>query len=210
MQMPLSYEVSDFVVRALRSPKVATDKAELERLQRIARKDHTGYFGALHAPIAPLRWQARLRLNGTDAKSNRQPLQMPRKMVITAMYLSIRGIPNSNPAAAVPTLDDIDLKIDINQKTGLTSNQGVTTAATPNEQDGNFVVANSWSVQLPSLIELKLRNPSPVLGFQIQWIRGPGAAGSQFFQDAIFSAVIFARDYDSQISSNVGSEAEGV
>lgn len=210
MQMPLSVTVADFVIRALRSPKVATDKAELEELMRASRKDHTGYFGALHAPIAPLRWQARLRLNGTDAQSNRQPLQLPRKMVITGMFLSVVGIPNANPAAAVPTLDDLDLKIDINQKTGLTSNQGVTTAVTPQEVDGNFVVASSWSVQVPSLIELKLRNPSPTLGFQIRWIRGPAVTPTQIFQDALFSVVLFARDYDSQISSNVGSEAEGV
>lgn len=210
MQMPLAYEVCDFVTRALRSPKVATDKAELEALQRAARKDHTGYFGALHAPIAPLRWQSRLRLNGNAAVSIRQPMTMPRKMVITGMFLSVRGVPNTNPAAAVPTLDDIDLKLDINLKTGLTSSQGVTTAVTPNELDGNFVVSSSWSVQVPALIELKLRNPSPTIGAQIRWIRGPGVTGSEIFQDAIFSIVFFARDYDSNISQNVGSEAEGV
>ena len=210
MRMPLATEVLDFIRRVGQSPKLGTDKAELENLARAARSDHTGFFGALHAPIAPLRWQARVRMNGNAPKSIRQPIQLPRKMVLTGILIGVTGVPNTNPAALVQTLDDFDVKIDINQKTQLTSNQGVSTSAAT-EPDGNFVLARSWTIQTPALVELKLRNPNPVIGFQAQWIRVPSAvAGQEFFQDAIISFVIFARDYDTQISANVGSEAEGV
>lgn len=210
MLMPLAVMVADFVRRVGQSPKLGTDKAELETLMRAARHDHTGFFGALHAPIAPLRWQARVRMNGNVAQSNRQPIQLPRKMVVTAIFIGVTGVPNTNPNALVPTTNDFDVKIDINQKTQLTSNQGVSTSAAT-ETDGNFVLAAPWSVQTPALVELKLRNPNPVIGFQARWIRVPSAvAGQEFFQDAIISFVIFARDYDSNISSNVGSEVEGV
>jgi hypothetical protein len=205
----LSQRVIEFAQRALDKPGVAVDPAELNALRRSAHSSIETFHTALNAPNAPYSWENRVLLLGATAVSNRVSFPFPQKMDITGMnpVLTDLGIiaPTFVPGNVLPSADDLDVQIDINNENTITSLRGVTTPIAGAPPDGTFITLSSTGILVPRILALVLEAPSPDVGMTFRWKRGPG-----IFRDTMIAVTLFVRRPDNQISANVASAARGL
>lgn len=196
--------VLDYLSRASRSPRIASDQAEIESMRRLVLEDPTGGFGALVAPIAPMTWEQRVLLLGANAQSERIAFRMPYAMEIVGMMgiLESTGAPGG---AIVPTLNSVDVQIDINNQNFATSLEGVSTSVPGATRGGSFVSLAAVSIQAPRLTSLLLTSPAPEVGATFRWKRGAGV-----YQDTLISLALFVRRLGDNESANVAVTAKGL
>lgn len=180
----LAEQVLSFLAKARQSPAFASDPSLLDALEKSARNSHDGAIAALHAPVASETWEARATMLGGQQTSDRVPMRIPYESVIVGFYPTV--VPFGG-AGVVPTLDDIDVAIDIDNKETITSAQGFTVPGST-VRDGSFVTLGAMGVQTPRLIWLVLDRISNDLGVVYRWKRGAGV-----YQDAIVSLAFFIR-----------------
>lgn len=185
--MNLSYEILRFVDRVRRSPADANDPRLLSRLEKMARDGFDGMMVALHAPVAMQTWEARANLLGAanPPLTTRVPMVFPRPVEVVGM-LPIVVATSANPGLVVPTVNDVDVSIDINSNAYLSSGSGVSSPA--GGTTGQFITLANFSVLTPRLLMMRLTAPKPDIGFTFRWKRGTGV-----YQDALISVGVFAR-----------------
>jgi hypothetical protein len=183
----LAYTVLDFIDRLRKQPDAATDPRLLARLERFARESWDGAFVALHAPMAPLTWEARALLPSASPETNRIPLRFPRPVEILGFFPTV--IDTDAATGVSHTLNTLDVSLDINATDRVTSGEGVSTAA--GGTAGTFVTLAALGIQAPRLVGLKLRNSNPDMGFVFRSKRGSGV-----FNSALVTVATFARYID--------------
>ena len=181
----LSDQVLAFLAKARQSPAFASDPTLLDALEKAARNSHDGAVAALHAPVASDTWEARATMRGAQQTSDRVPMRIPYESVIVGFYPSVVALDTGG--VVVPTLDDIDVAIDIDNKENITSAQGVTTTGST-VRDGSFVTLGAMSVQTPRLLWLVLDRISNDLGITFRWKRG-----ANVYRDALISMAFYIR-----------------
>lgn len=202
--MSIRSMVLEFLGRAQRSPRIATDPAEIEALRRRVLEDPSGGFGALVAPIAPMTWEQRVLLTGAAPQSERIPFKFPYAMEIVGMMgiLESTGAPGG---AVLPTLNSVDVQIDVNNQNFATSLEGVSTSVPGATRGGSFVSLAAVSIQAPRLTSLLLTSPAPEVGATFRWKRGAGV-----YQDTLISLALFVRRLGENESANVAVTAKGL
>lgn len=166
--------VVEFVTRARERPTEGADPKNLDWLLKQARQSWGDSFEAQHAPLAEYTWEIRTAFpSGATAQNDRTariPLKFPHECMVVGF------IPTIVSAAAaggliVPTLDDVDVAIDINNKLKITNAQALTTAAGETVAD-NFTTLSTIGILAPRLWGLRLKARVPEIGFQFRWKRG--------------------------------------
>ncbi len=195
--------VVDFVNLARKKPALASDPGELDNLEKAALTSFTGAYGALSVPIAPETWEARTIFLGGAAAGNftseRIQIDVPYPVMIVGMYASLSVLTTGN--ATTPTLNDIDVTLDLNKKEYMTDLQGNSTATstagggTPT-RDGTWVTLAAMSTnnqQGGRLLGWILPFKTAQIGITFKWTQGPG-----IYKDTIVKLALYVRPLDPQ------------
>lgn len=210
--MGLASVVIDFVQRVGSAPKLATDPGELAALVNAARRSWDGAFGARNAPIAPMTWEQQVLLPGAAIVSERVAFRFPYAMEIVGLYASVVPLLPAAGGAAVPTLDDLQVQLDLNNTNQLTTLEGVSTAAPGAARGGTFVTLGALHINPSRLLGLKLRSPNPEVGATFRWKQGGGPI-APVYRDSLVALAMFVRRLDDErgnTSANVPSMASGL
>ena len=197
----LDYFVRQWAEEMKLRPTEASKPENLESLIMAADASWDGGFAALHAPVAPLTWEAAGLLGSDDTETERAGFDFPYRMELVGMRASLSVIQPVVQGKIVPTVDDILCAIDINEAENLTSLDGQTAVGTT-KKGGNFVTLGSLSVMVPRLWGLKLVAPKPNVGARFRWKQ------QGVFADVLISISWYPREMDPRISANVPSQYE--
>ncbi len=183
----LKQYVLDFVNLAKRKPAMASDPGELENLEQAALTSFQGAFGAMHAPIAPMSWDARTLFQGATAVSERVQLDIPFPCMLVGAFAWVEPI---GTGAVIPTTTSIDVTIDLNSHEYMTQAQGTTTPfiGAQQQRDATFATLAALSVQAPRLMGWVIPYRTAQLGVTFRWKRG-----ANVYQDSHVGLVFYAR-----------------
>lgn len=199
--MGLREIVRRFTSNAKNNPVGATDPRELEILERAIVPGPSDGFAALTSPMAPFTWEVRTLLLQTQPQTNRVKFEFPWRVNVVGLQATIVAVRGAAPLALpVPTLDDVDVMVDINNSAFITGNDGTTTAA--GQGGNNFVTLSTLTIQTPRLLGLALEGESkPQLGFTFRWKQPPLAGPVAIFESAIVTVAIFCFRRDAELSN---------
>lgn len=183
----LAEEILAYLAKARQSPAFASDPVLLDSLEKSARNSMEGAVAALHAPVASDTWESRAILMSDAQQSERVPVRIPYESVIVGLYPSVLPVSSENYTRAYPSLNDIDVSIDIDNKETLTSAQGVTVPGST-VRDGTFVSLAAMSIQVPRLTWIVLDKVSNDIGVTFKWKLSAGR-----YQDALVSLAFYIR-----------------
>lgn len=128
------------------------------------------FKSAIHVPrlkpAAQDTWELQGSLLGTQETSETVPMNFPGPCKIVGMYPSLSGIPATG-GLETPTLDDIMILLDFNQKRKYTSQIGQTSQA---QRAQGFVTLNALNTLFRDL-EIEQTNERPVMDVQFRWKR---------------------------------------
>lgn len=186
--------VLSFVRNARANPASASAVDELRALERAAQDTTDEGFVALTAPKSPWTWEVRTTLpSNSTGGSNRVPFQFPYAVNVVGLRPSVVAV---KPLAAgagqvIPTLEDIDVLLDVNNTARLTGNDGATTGGGAGAN--GFVTLGSIGIQTPRILGLEVEGDArPELGFTFRWKQAPPAAAPFFYESAIVAVAIYA------------------
>ena len=185
----LIHAVLTHVQRVKQRPTVGSDPDELKHLETAAHRSWGDSFAALHAPVASLTWETRALLLGSTPTSDRVYIDFPGSSdtQLVGIYVSLSTKPGAT--GATPTRDDIDVFMDVNEKSYLTSlrnakGQGPTSTT----KDATYVTLSAIGVQTPRLFGLRIEGPNPQVGFTFRW-----KWGANVYADTIIGVAAFVR-----------------
>lgn len=135
-------------------------------------------------PAANDTWELQGSLLGTDETSETVAMDFPGPVKIVGMYPSLSGVPASG-GLETPTLDDIMILLDFNQKRKYTAQVGQTSAA---QRGQGFVTLNALNTLYRDL-EIEVNNDRPVMDVQFRWKRF--TQGTPIFPDRVVSLAFF-------------------
>jgi len=181
----LSFEVRKYLDHIRKHPGDALNPVLLKSLEQKVDESNEGLRAALYAPEADLTWESRVILQGATNQTPRQPLVFPRAVDVVGLYPAVIPITNTN-GLITPTLDDIDVALDMNSEKYFSSGSGISNAT--GGTAGQFVTLAAMGVQVPRLFILHLDAAQPDFGMTFKWKRGTG-----FYQDAIVTVAVYAR-----------------
>lgn len=193
--MNLRQFMREWLERVDLAPARAVAPEELNGIRDAVTNDWEGSTAALEAPCAPYTWEERVELAGANAESQRVAIQFPHAVEIVGMYASV--VPITNTAGLrVPTLDDVDVSLDLNNTKFQTNAQGVSVPGGP--LGGNFVTLTSLTVLVPRTLRWRILGVNPNVGIQFRWKLGTGV-----YQDSLIALAFLWRDAIESISYNV-------
>lgn len=181
----LSFKVRKFVDWVRKNPRDALNPILLKELENACDNSSEELAAALYAPEADLTWETRVLLPGATVQSARQPLVFPKPVDIVGLYPSVIATTNTN-GLITPTLNDIDVALDMNAQQYFSSGSGINNAA--GGTAGSFVTLAAMAIQIPRLFILHLDAAQPDFGMTFKWKRGTG-----FYQDAFVAVAVYAR-----------------
>lgn len=187
MTAALRYDVMEFIARARQKPGMASDPGELEKLSNAAKNDWGGSFGALNAPISPYTWEQRIILPTATAVTSRINFRLPFAVEIVGMIPTLEDVQVA-AGGVIPTLNSIDVQIDLNSNEFLTTANGVTTSATPGQTGGTFVSLSTIALLSPRNFGVRLIAPNPDIGFTFRWKRG-----ANVYRDTLIGVALLCR-----------------
>jgi hypothetical protein len=187
----LSQRVLDFIKIARMKPALASDPSELDNLENAALTSAQGAYAALTAPAADDTWEARTLFLGSQAMSERIVVDVPFPTMFIGAYASLSIF--ASGGATVPTLDDIDVTVDVNLSMYKTNAQGTTTPTVAGQlvKDGTFVTLASMSTSRTAggrLFNWVLPYSSAQLGVTYRWKQGAGV-----FKDSHVGLAFFVK-----------------
>lgn len=195
--------VLDFVNAGRRSPGLASAPDQLDGLEKAALTSFTGAYGALSVPIAPETWEARtIFLGGSPGgnfTSERVQIDVPYPVMVVGMYASLSVL--TTGGATTPTLNDIDVVLDLNKHEYMTDLQGNSTATNAAgggvfTRDGTWVTLAAMSTnnqQGGRLLGWILPYKTAQIGITFKWTQGPGV-----YKDTIVKLALYVRPLDPQ------------
>lgn len=170
----LSQYVLDFINMVKMKPALASDPELLDNLENAALTSMQGAFAALHAPIAPVNWETRTQFLSGSATSERIQLDIPFPCMLVGCFPWLEPI-GAAGGLVVPTLNSIDVSIDLNQHEYMTNAQGTTTPVVGAQitRDGTFVNLQSLGVNGGArLVGWVVPYRTAQLGVTFRWKQG--------------------------------------
>lgn len=206
--MSLRDRVQRFVAAVRGNPVLASDPAELRALEKAAETGLEEGYTTLTAPNATRTWEVKATLANNVAESNIARFVFPWRTNVVGLYPSISVIrPAGGAPLVVPTLDDIEVMIDINNQARLTGNGNTSQVGAGGN---NFVTLASIGVFVPRLMALAIVGDSkPLLDFTFRWKQPPPAVAPFFYESVIVSVSAFCEPRDRELSQNVNSGLVG-
>lgn len=183
----LRFDVLEWISRVRQKPVLASDPDELRMLEQKARADWGGSFAAQNSAIAPYTWEQRIILPAATAQTTRINFRLPFAVEIVGF---IPTLEDTQVAAGgiIPSLNSVDVQIDLNSNEFLTTANGVTTTAAPGQLGGTFVTLSTISLQAQRLFAVRMLAPNPDLGFTFRWKRGAGV-----YRDTLITIAMLCR-----------------
>lgn len=152
-------------------------------------------IAALYAPNAPHTWEAKTFLPSASPQTEAVQVPFSWPTLIVGMRPSLVVVPPSSPGVLIaPTLEDIEVQIDVNSQNFITNASGIGTLA--GDRDGNFISLPSIGVQVPRLMSLLIDGDNPMIRFIFRWARGQNV-----YFDTKIRLAIFGRRAQSKPSS---------
>jgi len=146
------------------------------------------FKNAIHVPrlkpAANDTWELQGSLLGTQETSETIAMDFPGPCKLVGMYPSISGVPPTG-GLVQPTLDDIMILLDFNQKRKYTAQVGQTSQA---QRGQGFVTLNALNTLFRDL-EIEVTNERPVMDVQFRWKRF--TQGTPIFPDQAVSLAFF-------------------
>lgn len=143
---------------------------------------------AMHVPVlkpaARDTWELQGSLLGTMEMSETVPLMFPGPCRLVGCYPSLSGVPAAG-GLETPTLDDIMVMLDFNQKRKYTAQVGQTSQA---QRSQGFVTLNALNTVFRDL-DIEVMNERPVMDVQFRWKRF--TQGTPIFPDRVVSMAFF-------------------
>lgn len=167
----LHHAILQYLGKLRRRPDLATDVAQIERLEKLAVNSWDGSHVSLMAPVAPDTWEARIALLATDALSGTIPVPFTRPVRIVGFLPTIVPTRALAGIEVVPTDADLLVQITANDERPLT--QGLAQAQPGQASD--FVTLRSVSIAAPRYVQRLLSSPNPQINFALRWRRAPAA-----------------------------------
>lgn len=189
--MDLATLVSRFVSKAKSQPANASDPSTLRELEQAARMSRDDRSVALYAPIAEFTYDVKHSLAKTDAQTARKAFKFPFRVEIVAIHSTVVLV-SSASGTNTPTRADLEVALDLNFESYLTSSAGV--SPNGNAVDGGFVSLDSFDLSLnPRLIQYRPQGVQPEIGFSTRWAVDPSAATGRDFRTILARYTLFAR-----------------
>ena len=183
--MITGFAIRKYLDHVRKHPGDALHPALLRELERAADQSTDGLQAALIAPAADLTWETRVLLQGSSVQTARQPLVFPKPVDVVGLYPAVIAVTNT-VGLITPTLNDIDVALDMNASQYFSSASGISNAA--GGTAGSFVTLAALAIQVPRLFMLTLDAAQPDFGMTFKWKRGTGV-----YQDAIVTCAVYAR-----------------
>jgi hypothetical protein len=146
------------------------------------------FKNAIHVPrlkpAANDTWELQGSLIGTQETSETIAMAFPGPCRLVGMYPSLSGAPAAG-GLVTPTLDDIMILLDFNQKRKYTSQVGQTSQA---QRAQGFVTLNALNTIYRDL-DIEVMNDRPVMDVQFRWKRF--TQGTPIFMDQAVSLAFF-------------------
>lgn len=191
----LKQYVLDFTNAVRRRPALGSDPSELDKLENAALTSFQGAFGALHAPIAPMTWEARTQFASASPVSERIQLDIPFPCMIVGAFVSVEPI-GAAGGLVVPTTTSIDCTIDLNNHEFMTQVQGTTTPIVGGglQRDGTFTTLAALGVNGGArLMGWVIPYRTAQLGVIFRWKQGGG-----IYQTSHVGIAFYARSLQEQ------------
>ena len=199
--------VLSFIAQARQNPTAAMGTDRLDALSALALNDASEGFTALTAPTTDRTWEVRAQLPGAKTDTGRTRFEFPWAVDVAGMNPVVTPVRPIAPGLAIPTTDDIDIKLDVDKVEQLTTSDGVTTIGGGPEGGDQFVTLTHVGVFLPRILMLLLHWAQPKVGFTFRW-KQPPVAGVPVFADAIVCVGMFAYKYSGEPSAMGGSPTQ--
>lgn len=186
----LQHDVAAFIRQTERDGGIPKPGA-LEWLKGCAARAFDGCFAALHAPMAPYTWEVAIDLPGLEANSSPEiGSEFKGPVEVLGFFPSLVDVnPAADAAFAKATLDDVLVKVDVNQQDRFTNRNGIGSVV---DQAGGFVTLGSLAVQTPRLVAIRMRVASPVMTFSFRW-KVPPVGGVKRYRDTRVSIAEYCR-----------------
>ena len=191
----LKQYVLDYVNAVRRRPALGSDPSELDQLEQSALTSFQGAFGALHAPIAPMTWEARTQFLSTQATSERIQLDIPFPCMLVGAFVSVEPI-GAAGGLTVPTANSIDVTLDLNNHEFMTQVQGTTTPIVGGglSRDSTFSTLAALGVNGGArLLGWVIPYRTAQLGITYRWKQGAGV-----YQTSHVGIAFYARSLQEQ------------
>lgn len=152
----------------------------------------------LAAPVAPRTWEVKAQLLRTVRETGKVTVNFRRAVEIVGLrpvVVPVRPFaddPLSDPTT-IPTLDDIECFIDVNQEKRLT-NRADNAAGTG---DGDsYVTLSHLSIEVPRLLRYSLggKGTAPDMTFQFRWKQND--VNAPYFESALIGVALMIRDLE--------------
>jgi hypothetical protein len=185
--------VLEFVHAVRARPATASDPGELQALEAAAFRGLAFQWPARCVPETHT-WEVRTVFPSGVAQSLRAKIDIPFPCVIVGFFPTLSQI--TGDAGNVPTLDDIDVAIDLNQDFFMTQAQGTTTPIVGAAFQGKNTFVTLGSISAARVKGARLHGwvitpKTAQVGFRFRWAQGAG-----IFQDTHVKINIFARPLD--------------
>ncbi len=137
-------------------------------------------------PFAADTWELRAFLSGTDAETDRLPLNFPRpKLIVGVHSVVIRG--SYGGGVAIPAPEDILVLFDLDNMRRFTSEGQSSNAG----QNSSFVNLSSLDTRYRDLL-IDCNAPQPVIGLTFAWWHFE--PGTRRYEDAEIAVSFFVQD----------------
>jgi len=142
------------------------------------------------APATDRTWEGKTLLRANQQETGRVEIPFRGPVRIMAMRPSLciltplSELPFATSQSLLqPTLDDLEVYVDISERTRLTSRFDLTRQA--NSEAGQFVTLSNFvdSIGGARVFDLELKDSSPVVGVNFKWVRD--ITGGPFYPDVI-------------------------
>lgn len=146
-------------------------------------------YAANHAPIAPYTWDVRADLPTAVESTARIPVAFQRPVEIVGAFATVTALlPLAGGGLVVPTVDNVDVRVDMNNQDRFTNRlEGGAVAGAPGQTQ---VPLAAMSTQVPRLLRIQAVNAAPDFGFEFSWRQfAPGG----LFEAARISLTLFCR-----------------
>lgn len=157
--------------------------------------DNPRFKNALHVvkdkPFSNDTWEVTAPLNGANEQTEVIPLIFPAPCRVVGLYPSII-INDTGVDLVVPTIDDIIVLIEFNQKRRYTNQIGQTTQA---QRGQGFVTLGSLDTRVRDL-DIEVDNSRPQLGAQFRWKRF--TQGTPIYRDIIIGIALMVEIDDGE------------
>ena len=152
-------------------------------------------YAAETMPVAPWTWEMRADLLTAERETGRIPFSFQRPVELVGFHAVVTPLlPLAGGALVVPTLQDIDVQLDLNDRERFTNQLVTGIGAVQAAAGSSFVALSALTMNTAAggnrLVRIRAGNASPDFGVRFGWRQ---FAGAGLFEAARISLSAYAR-----------------